>query len=138
MMNATPTERAEIAAKGMKDFVDTMKLGAERLKRNLVITDTDADCVNFTVDNYPFTLSWGETTRPSIGRAVWIVQYTLCIWNETQGSRWNPPETIDTTLITSQCLNACVRCAFETVAKEEIRQALEDVGYRQVVAEEVM
>ncbi len=132
MITNTQTDRAEQAAKGIADFTKTMTYGANRLKRNFVVTDSDADGVSFTLDGYSFTLSWGETTKPAIGRSVWIVQYTLCIWSETSGGRWNPPEAVDTTLITNQSINACVRAAFETVAKDEIRQALEDVDYAQL------
>ena len=132
MITNTPTDRAEQAAKGIADFTKTMTYGANRLKRNFVVNNSDADGVSFILDGYSFTFSWGETTRVPIGRSRWIVQYTLCVWSETQGGRWNPPEQVDTTLVTDQSINACVRVAFETVAKDEIRQALEDVDYAQL------
>ena len=135
-MIKTPEERAEQAAKLLKTFSETMVRLAPKMGRCFERTEEDGEQVSFNLDNYPFTLSWGETLKPSIGRSIWTIQFSLCIWYQTPGSRHSPPEDIDTTLITSQSISDCIRTAFETVAKEEIRCVMENDGYDQMAKEE--
>lgn len=137
-MIKTQEERAEQAAKGLKEFVATLTRVAPALRRTLHVTEQDDEQVSFELSGYPFTLTWGETTKPSIGRSVWVVQYSLCIWHQTPGNRWSPPEDVDTTLITSQSLYDCLRTAFETVAKDEVRIVLENDGYEQMAKQEAI
>jgi hypothetical protein len=131
-MITSPVERADMAVKHMAEFVIAMKHLSEKMNRKFTVTDQDYDQVSFTLDNYPFTLAWGETTRPKIGGIAWVVQFSLSIWHTTSGSRDYPPEDIDTELVTSQTIVDCVRVAFETIAKEDIRIHMENYSYKQM------
>jgi hypothetical protein len=135
MMNDTLEVRA---AKGIAEFVSAMIRLAPKHERCFERTDEDADQVSFNLDGYPFTFSWGEATTKGIGRLIPTVKFSLCIWHTTPGSRHSPPESIDTTLIESSSVYDCIRVAFETVAKDEIRNILENDSYEQMVKEEAI
>ena len=124
------------AAGGLEEFASAILRLAPKHDRQVGITDRDADQVSFHLDGYPFTLSWEVFNRPCIGRTVPVVQFALCIWHQTHGSYWDPPEDVDTTLVESQSVYDCIRVALETVAKEEIRLSIENDGYDQMAKEE--
>ena len=129
----TEKQFAENARQSMASFVQAMKMTAYRLETPIEFTDQDDEQVSFTLSGYNFTLTWDVGERECIGGKRPVIQFTLCVWYMTSGNRMNPPESIDTTLVTDQSINACVRCAFETVAKDEIRQALEEVDCAQIL-----
>jgi len=124
------------AVKGLEEFASAMVRLAPKNDRCFERTQHDEELVSFNLDGYAFTLSWGEVNKPSIGRTVPVVQFSLCIWHTVGGGRWHPPEDVDTTLIESQSIYDCIRVAFETVAKEEIRINMENDRCDQMEKEE--
>ena len=132
-MNESPEVRA---ARGLEEFASAMDQLAPMHERCFETTQRDEELVSFTLDEYPFTLSWVEIDKPSIGHNVPVIMYSLCIWHTVGGGRWHPPETVDTTLIESQSVYDCIRVALETVAQEEIRLTMENYGYEQQAKEE--
>lgn len=133
-MNEAPEIQA---VKLMDDFVATITRLAPKLGRSLVITEKDGDQVSFELGDYPFTLSWEVVETPSIGRTVPVVKFALCIWHLAPGGYWHPPESVDTTLVEKTSIFECIRVAFETIAKDEVRIILENDGYEQQAKEEV-
>ena len=133
-MNEAPEVRA---AKMMEEFASAITRLAPKHERTLNITERSEEEVSFELDNYPFTFTWGVVDRPSIVRTIPVVQFSLCIWHTVGGGRWHPPEDVDTTLIESQSVYDCIRVAFETVAKDEIRGIMENDGYEQMAKEAV-
>lgn len=134
-MNAITRHVNQQAAKGFSIFFENLTKVSPHLKRKFLMSQKDEEHIDFSLDGYAFTLTWDEGKRQSIGREYIVPEYQLCIWHTTFGGRWNPPESIDTTLITTQSIHECITCALETVAKDEIRQCLEGVGYE--IMEEV-
>lgn len=131
-MNRNEKELTKKAAKALKDFTATLTRIASKLDYDLEITEQDDEQVSFSLNGYPFTLSWGLTKQASLGRDIDVLEFSLCIWHETPGTRWSPPEQIDTTLTTTRSTHNCVQVAFETVAKDHIRIVMENDGYEQM------
>ena len=115
----------EQAMKAFDAFVNVMTNTAPRTHRKFSVTERDGELINFDLDNYKFTLTWTEEDINIIGRSIMIPEYQLCTWYSTYGSRYEPPEDVDVTLVTSRNIYDCIKSAFESVAKDEIRQALE-------------
>ena len=120
----------------IEEFVSAMCRLSYKHGREWLVIDRDNDQVTFTLDNYRFTFSWEIAYKPVIGRAVPVPLFSLCAWHQTMGNRHTPPEDIDTSLVTSQSVYDCIRVAFETVAKEEIRMILENDSYEQMLKNE--
>ena len=136
-MNAITRHVNEQSAKGFNILVENLRKVSVHLKREFAVTQKDDEIIYFGIDNFPFSLSWGESTRKTIGREVIVPEYQLSIWHTVGGGRWHPPENVDTTLITTQDIHQCITCALETVAKEEIRQCLEGVAFEMMAEEEL-
>lgn len=113
------------AKAGMESFITTVKRLAPHLQRIVeVTTEPDEDIISFKLGGYSFSIYWESMTgMPAHERAI---QYILCIWTQTHGSRYNPPEDIDTTLIKSQSIIECVRVLFETAAKMDIQCVMQN------------
>lgn len=127
----------QLAREGFEIVVKNLEAVCPHLKRKFAIQDKDCDGLTFTIDGYPFTLSWEPTTRKGMGRDYEVPQYTLSISYVSQrGDYWTPPEYDETNLVETQFVHECITCALESVAKDEIRQCLEGVGYELIAGEE--
>ena len=114
----------------MKLFVESLKLACKILKREFIVNDQDSEFINFEIDKYRFTMHVGEEEQKIGFKSVTNELYSLCVWHTINNySRDTPPEDVDTQLIKTYNLNECIKCVLETVAKEEIRQALENVFF---------
>jgi hypothetical protein len=124
------------AKKGMVGFVKTLTEVCPKLDMTFEVTEEDEEQVSFDIDGIPFTLSWGESPTPAIGGMRWQVIYQLCVWSTTMGTRHEPPEMIDTTLVDSAYVGQCTRKALETVFMVRVDGVLENQGYAEMLAEE--
>lgn len=124
------------AEKGMEKLVQTLKEVCPMLDMTFEVTEQDEDQVSFNIDRIPFSLSWGECPAAGIGGMMWRVVYQLCVWYTTMGTRHDPPETIDTTLVDSAYVGVCVHKALETVFMARVDGVLENQGYAEMLAEE--
>jgi hypothetical protein len=126
-----------VAKWGMDLFIEVMTQTSPHMKREFKVVEQDEDHVDFQLDNYDFTLGWSEAPKQSIGRDPrWVVQYSLCIWHTEYGGRSHPPETVDTTLVETESIWDCIRVAYTTVYKDELRQVLEGYSYSKMEDEE--
>lgn len=124
------------AKKGMDGLIHTLEKVSPTLSIEFKVTDRNEEQVTFDLDGIPFTLTWGECPTPGIGGVRWDVIYQLCVWHTTMGTRHEPPEEIDTTLIDSRCVSECVRKALETVFMSRVNGVLEAQGYADMFEEE--
>ena len=92
-----------VAAKGFKDFIELMSKASLALNVEFSVTNEDDDMIDFEMDGYHFSLSWGEILKDWIGDIrVWAVEYQLAVYHTINNfSRDNPPEEVDTTLLDS-------------------------------------
>lgn len=118
----------QIAEEGLGVFSRVMKSTAEKLGVEYKETDKDEEQIVFSLGGFEFTLTWGEEPCQRIGGEDYRVNYQLSIWYTTPGTRFSPPEAVDTLLCEFTSIWPCVSKAFETVYVEWIKQAQEAVG----------
>ena len=136
-MNAIKKHLADTAKKGFETFkVDMPKLCEMMGDHHFSITDADDEQIEFEVGNYPFSLTWSEGKRRSIGRKVPIVLFQLIVWGQTAGGRWHPPEWIDTQLSENQGVSDLMREVFLFLAREKINGCMENLAYEEMAKEE--
>ena len=122
-----------LRAAAFKEFIEYLNGVEKRLKYGLEVTSSDEEEINFTIaGRYAFTFTGGEPWVPDDRKPEVPVSYQLCIWHQVGGGRHSPPEMVDTPLIDSDVMRECVVVAFETVAKEQIRQAMEDITIERI------
>lgn len=122
----TPEERQQFATRMMTGARDTLRKISPSLKVEFVQRDLNDDYFDFTLNNIPFSISWSESLGHSILGVDFVVQFSLCVWHETNGSWFNPPESIDTELVVTRYINECVKKALMTVFESEINVVLEN------------
>jgi len=129
-------ERKQHAMRCFGDAFHTLLKVCPLLKKEFKLQSQDEDTMDFTIDNIPFSIGWGETVEPSIGGMRWVVQFTLSVFHTTWGSRHEPPEVIDTELVTSKSIHVCIRTALLKTFECVMDGALENVGYTILIDKE--
>lgn len=127
-MNRLKQRNQEVAKTGFNLFLEVMPKACEHLKREFKLKERDSEELYFEVDNYPFSLTWEETTQMAIGREIKVVKYQLSIWKTVGGGRWHPPEEVDEIVVSSGSVFECMREVFKTISVEEINNTLESIG----------
>lgn len=121
--------RQELAKKGFDTFIKVMEKACSALKKEFKLRERDDEHIDFELDRYDLSLVWCEKQETIlIGTKIWLVEYQLLIWHTSPGNYWNPPEAVDTELLTSQNLYACAQKAIETVVLDGIGQVMQGVS----------
>jgi len=124
----TQEQRQKEANKNLQICWHRLQVICPQLKYEFKVTEQDGDHIDFEINNYPFTVTWGDYYEPAssmVTGMTWVIKYTLSIWNTTAGDRNNPPESIDTELITSKYIGDCIKLALIKTAEIEIDAAME-------------
>lgn len=125
------------ARQGFGRFVQDLAVVAEKLNTSLEMNDVTEESVEFILDGIPFTLTWDEKSGKSLGEREYNhVEYTLCLWYQTSGTRHEPPESIDKTLIQTRSLGDCIKKAFVAIRENAIDCILEGEYWAQHFEEE--
>jgi hypothetical protein len=129
-MNAINHHLEETARKGFERFKSEMPELCRMMEFNYGLDSFESDGVDFLLDGIHFTLTWEESERKAIGRNIPVVMFQLSVWHTTWGSRWEPPESIDTLIVSSQSVYDVMREAILCVVKNKMDGCLESIGDR--------
>jgi len=124
-MNALNRHLEKTAETGFILFVRTLIAASKHFEYELEITDNNSDEVSFSLNGYPYTLTWGEGVAQKFRTTIPVVEYQLSAWHTTPGGRWYPPEDVDVTLLTTRCVQDCVSKAITSMLECNLNAFLE-------------
>jgi hypothetical protein len=126
--------------KDIQFFIDRMTKVCIPLKRTLFMEERNEDEITFYIDGFSFSMDWELNFRPYIGyvgRFQGKYVFNLRIWETVGiGNRNHPPEDVDTELVSKTDINSIIQIALLTVAKEDIRLAMENESMDEFVQEQ--
>ena len=135
-MNKTPEIQRD---RDIQSFIDRMTKVCIPLKRTFVMGAEERlnDEITFLIDEFPFSMTWELQEYKTIGIFQPKYVFNLYIWETVGiGNRNHPPEDVDTELAGKTDISSIIQIALLTVAKEDIRLAMESEAMEEFVQEQ--